>query len=180
MSEEVAVFPAELKPARRGRVALEEFTRLRDVSEPITVEGWIAQALVAVDAYARDLGSPCFRVQAEQDMADALSLLGDVATDVLHFMDGRVQAGMLANGASDIADGGAWDRPANRCAGIPEFPDVVAFLAALSCGCAAMWGGETTACELVESALSRFGMEAEDARWGRIQYLRDEWLADRL
>ncbi|KUN57276.1 hypothetical protein AQJ46_47855 [Streptomyces canus] len=137
---------------------------MRTECEPFSIEGWIALALSAVDAYASHHQDPPFQAQAEENMADALSTLGETATDVLHFMDGKVKTVDLYNRAVRIAATDIWGPIPCESEGIAEEEaNAAALLAALSLACAAMWD-DTNSVEMLDAAYHRFTVEAEETR----------------
>lgn len=153
-----------LERARGGRVALAAFTAIRAGREPFSVEGWIALALSAVDAYANHHQDPPFQAQAERNMADALSTLGEVAADVFHFMDGKAKSVDLYYRAARITATNMWGPDPYESEGITEEEvNAAALLAALSLACAAMWD-DAGSVEMLDAAYHRFTVEAEETR----------------
>ncbi|GGX55932.1 hypothetical protein [Streptomyces chartreusis] len=151
-----------LERARGGSIAVSVFASQRATQEPFTIEGWIALALSAVDGYARFHKDPSFQEQAEGSMADALSTLGETATDVLHYMDGKEKAADLYNRALRIAATGLWE-PIPYAEEDAEAANSAALLAALSLACSAMWD-DTSSTEMLAGVYQRFTTEAEETR----------------
>ncbi|MET9915346.1 hypothetical protein ABZZ74_53690 [Streptomyces sp. NPDC006476] len=152
-----------LEQARGGRVALAVFAALRAEREPFSIEGWISLALAAVDAYASRNQDPPFQAQAERNMADALSTLGETATDVLHYMDGKAKAADLYNEAVRIAATGIWETVPFAAEKADEEANAASLLAALSLACSAMWD-DTHSVEMLDGVYQRFTTEAEETR----------------
>jgi hypothetical protein len=151
-----------LDQARAGYIAVSTFAAQRAAQEPFTIEGWIALALSAVDGYAQFHKDPSFQEQAERNMADALSTLGETATDVLHYMDGKEKADDLYTRAVRVAATGLWE-PVPPATDGTEAENSVALLAALSLACSAMWD-DTSSVEMLDGAYQRFTTEAEEIR----------------
>ncbi|MFF3313348.1 hypothetical protein [Streptomyces sp. NPDC002952] len=162
--------------ARAGFTALDAFQRELKAAEPFNIEGWIATARVAVDAYCAFLSEGSWEEQATESTDNAVSVLLEVATDVFHSLDGRVRVNRIAAEAQSLVHTKErWDLESHRLAGVPEFGPAVLLITTVSHWAATMVD-DTEPCETLAAAYVRWSEESEAARWNRLESERGAWV----
>ena len=168
--------PTNTDRARWGAAALDAYARNAKDVPPITAEGTASLACFAAEQYAQAAGTKGPTEAAETSLSDAVAVLSDVVTDVLHHMDGAVSADVLISAAWHVY-GMRTGEVTGAVAVVTDDDqtgDVVEFLAAL---CHTAVAFDEDPLDMLTRALADFEEEAEAERVAHVRQARRERLA---
>jgi len=162
--------------ARWGAAALDAYARNAKDVPPITAEGSASLARFAAEQYAQAAGVKGLHEQAETDLTEASQMISDVATDVLHHMDGAEPADALISAAFHVYQlrTGEITGAVAMVIDDDQTGDAVEFLAAL---CHAAVTFDDDPLDMLARALRDFVEEAEAERVEHVRQARRERLA---